>query len=97
MNIELRSYEQSTMILGAIHIIIMCTQNPKMLTPPPHTHTHTQYAFCIGKIVLFIKSVCFGETPLHLVRTYYVNDPLDFFNFVICKNGYTLFYVSNWL
>ena len=35
MNIELRSYEQSTMILGVIHIIIMCTQNPKMLPPPP--------------------------------------------------------------
>ena len=55
---------QLLLFYGVIHIIRM----HKIEDPP-------QYAFCIGKMVLFIRSVRCGDTPSPLVRTYYVNGP----------------------
>ena len=56
---------QLVLFYGVIHIVRM----HKIEDPPPPL---PQYTFCIGKMVLFIRSVRFGDT---LVRTYYVNGP----------------------
>ena len=72
MNIELRSYEQSTMILGVIHIIIMCTQNPKMLNPSTtiiYSHfikvENRKNRYCLGKC-----DFCICYTVFHALSKY---------------------------
>ena len=65
---------QLVLFYGVIYILRMHKIKDFLPPPPPPL---PQYAFCIGKMVLFIRSVRFGDT---LVRTYYVNGPyLDLF------------------
>ena len=60
---------QLVLFYGVIYILRMHKIKDFL---PPHL---PQYTFCIGKMVLFIRSVRFGDT---LVRTYYVNGPVYF-------------------
>ena len=80
---------QLLLFYGVIHIIRM----HKIKDPPPPPSL-PQYAFCIGKMVLFIRSVRFGET---LVRTYYVNGPyLGLFTSGLNLWNILVFYLLYW-
>ena len=61
---------QLVLFYGVIHVVL---KHKIEDTPPPPPLP--QCTFSIVKMVLFIRSVRFGDTPSPLVRTYYVNGP----------------------